>query len=83
MYNLFMTGYDSKRFGAELKKVRQDFGATQSDMAQLLGVSLRAYQHYEAGTRDISLASLDVLHRKIGLSIDAMFQRLGEESSDE
>ena len=83
MYNLFMVGFDSKKFGAELKEVREEFGATQSEVARILGISLRAYQHYEAGTREISLSSLEILHRKIGLSIDGMFQKLGEDSSDE
>lgn len=36
-------------FGEKLKKLRESGNLTQSQMADLLGVSLRTYQYYESG----------------------------------
>lgn len=38
---------------AEFKKIRNQFGKTQKEMAQLLGVSLKAVHSYEQGWRAI------------------------------
>ena len=39
--------------GAELKQTRERFGWTQQGLAERLGVSPRAVQHYEAGSRKV------------------------------
>lgn len=36
-------------FGEKLKKLRDSHKLTQTQMAEILGVSLRTYQYYEAG----------------------------------
>ena len=36
-------------FGEKLHKLRDSQKLTQTQMAELLGVSLRTYQYYEAG----------------------------------
>lgn len=38
----------------ELKKLRKKLGLTQKEMAERMGISLRAYQYKEAGQRQIS-----------------------------
>lgn len=38
---------------AELKEARQSLGLTQTQLAEKLGVTLRAVQHYEGGSRQI------------------------------
>jgi len=40
--------------GAELRAARQALDLTQTQMADRLGVTLRAVQYYEAGQRPIS-----------------------------
>jgi transcriptional regulator with XRE-family HTH domain len=49
---------------------------TQRAIAELLGVSERAYQHYEAGTREPNIASLVALADYFDVSIDYLVGRL-------
>jgi transcriptional regulator with XRE-family HTH domain len=38
---------------ADLIAIRKTLGLTQTELGEAIGVSLRAIQHYEAGTRKI------------------------------
>jgi DNA-binding transcriptional regulator YiaG len=38
---------------ADITAIRQTLGLTQTELGEAIGVSLRAIQHYEAGTRKI------------------------------
>lgn len=46
-----------------LQKLRQAAGLSQSQIANVAGVSVRVYQNYEQGVRDISKAQLSTLLR--------------------
>lgn len=46
-----------------LQHLRQSSGLSQSQLAKLAGVSVRVYQNYEQGVRDISKAQLSTLLR--------------------
>lgn len=46
-----------------LQKLRQAAGLSQSQLAKAAGVSVRVYQNYEQGVRDISKAQLSTLLR--------------------
>ena len=46
-----------------LQQLRQNSGLSQSQLAKLAGVSVRVYQNYEQGVRDISKAQLSTLLR--------------------
>ena len=46
-----------------LQQLRQNSGLSQSQLAKLAGVSVRVYQKYEQGVRDISKAQLSTLLR--------------------
>lgn len=86
MYNTFMPkneGNISETFGANLKRCRELLGLTQTQMANELGISLRAYQHYEAGTREPSLATLSKLTEILDVSIDALLGIRDVIASDE
>ena len=59
-----------KRFGkdsptpAQLKKLREKSGLTQSDAASLLYVSLRTWQNWEAGTHEMHPAHWEVFQNE-------------------
>ncbi len=50
---------------SELKRVREKRGLMQEEVAQKAGISWRAYQNYEAGSRkpksDVAIRIADVL----------------------
>ncbi|EEX48650.1 helix-turn-helix transcriptional regulator [Jonquetella anthropi] len=55
-----------------LKESRQRAGYTQKQVAQKLGITERAYQHYEAGTRKIPLEALKALSLLFNEAIDSL-----------
>lgn len=57
--------------------MREDNDLTQSDIADILHISQRAYSHYKNGTREISVSILIDLARYYNVSIDYL---LGEAS---
>lgn len=52
---------NNEEIAHRLKSVRADSGLSQDDFAAQLGISLRAYQTYERGERELSLGALDRL----------------------
>lgn len=50
-----------------LKKARKEKGLTQQQMADQLGISLRHYQHIEAGDRTGDFALWDMLEDITGI----------------
>lgn len=58
-----------------LKELRQRAGATQTELAQLLGVSREAYSMYEAGKRQPSLSVLDTLASHYRVTMDYLVGR--------
>jgi transcriptional regulator with XRE-family HTH domain len=44
---------DDKAVGARLSAIREETGLSQADIAQRLGISLRAYQTYERAEREL------------------------------
>lgn len=46
-----------------LKRIRNIYGCTQSDLAKMSGVSLRSIQMYEQRKKDINKASSETLYR--------------------
>lgn len=58
-----------------LKELRQSAGATQTELARLLGVSREAYSMYEAGKRQPGLAVLDTLAAHYRVTVDYLVGR--------
>lgn len=58
-----------------LKELRQQAGATQTELARLLGVSREAYSMYEAGKRQPGLAVLDTLAAYYRVTVDYLIGR--------
>ena len=44
-----------------LKRIRTSAGLSQSQLAELSGISVRSLQHYEQGARDINKAQAIIL----------------------
>ncbi|MCR5227047.1 MAG: helix-turn-helix domain-containing protein [Eubacterium sp.] len=55
---------------ANIKNLREDSDLTQTDIANVLHISQRAYSHYENGTREIPIPILINLARYYNVSID-------------
>ncbi len=55
-----------------LKDVREAAGYKQSDMAEMLGVSLGTYQKYEQGKRGLNGATLVKLSQILGVTSDTI-----------
>lgn len=61
-----------------IRNLREDNDLTQTDLANILHISQRAYSHYENGTREIPIPILINLARYYNVSIDYL---LGETST--
>ena len=61
-----------------IRNLREDNDLTQTDIANILHISQRAYSHYENGTREIPIPILINLARYYNVSIDYL---LGETST--
>ncbi len=53
-----------------LRQCRQQKGLSQKAVASMLQISERAYQHYEAGTREPNIDTLIMLADLFQVSID-------------
>ncbi len=53
-----------------IRNLREDSDLTQTDIANILHVSQRAYSHYENGTREMPIPILINLARYYNVSID-------------
>ena len=53
-----------------LKQLREEYGLTQADVGQILGLTSQAYSYYENGKRDISTESLIKLSDFYNVSTD-------------
>ena len=62
-------------FAQRLKALRQGRKKTQSDMAELLGVRLRAYQDYESATYYPEIPNLIKLADYFGVTTDYLLGR--------
>jgi DNA-binding XRE family transcriptional regulator len=68
-------GVDIVQFQERLRAIRASKKQTQKALAELLDVSERAYQHYEAGTREPNIANLIALADYFGVSLDYLVGR--------
>ena len=60
------------KFNKKLKELRNKNGITQANMAEQLGISARAYQHYETGTREPNIDKLIKLAIILNVSLDEL-----------
>lgn len=65
-------------FKNRLKELRTAHGATQKDMSEYLGITLRAYQYYESGHRYPDFQGLIALADYFEVPIDYLVGRSDE-----
>ncbi len=65
-----------------LKRIRSAYGCSQSELAQLSGVSLRSIQMYEQRNKDINKASVETIFR-LAKALGCQIEDLMEYSSNE
>ena len=59
-------------FGAKLRSFRKKAGYTQKELAEKLGLTVRAYQYYETGDRFPNLKKASELATILGISLDEL-----------
>jgi len=57
-------------FSQRLKEIRNGMGVKQKEIADVLGISVRAYQHYETGTRFPDFQGITKLSEFFNVSTD-------------
>ena len=64
-----------EKFAQRVKELRQEKKQTQTNMAELLGIKLRAYQDYESGTHYPEVPNLIKLADYFGVTTDYLLGR--------
>ena len=64
--------------GANIKRLREDRGVKQSEIADLIGMHRSNYSKIENGQREISLAAVDKIAKFFNITIDELVH-LGED----
>lgn len=66
--------------GQRIKARREYLGLSKKEMADLLGIGDRGYDHKEAGRREIASTELAIIAQRLGVSTDYL---IGEEDEAE
>ncbi len=64
----------NKIVGKNIKEIRQNFGITQTKLAELMDKNLRTIQKYESGTISLSIFLLGYLSELFDVPIEDFFQ---------
>lgn len=64
-----------KKFAKRLKELRSEKKQTQADMAERLGIKVRAYQYYESGEHYPEVPNLLKMADYFGVSTDYLLGR--------
>ena len=67
-----------KIFAQRMRELRQEKKKTQTQMAELIGIKLRAYQNYESGTSYPEIPNLMKLADYFGVTTDYLRGRSDE-----
>ncbi len=62
-------------FNERLKYQRENFGCTQKQMAELIGIAPRSYQRYESGEREPNIETLVQIADFFKISLDDLIGR--------
>jgi len=64
--------------GERITRLRKEHGITQTQLAQLLGVSQQAVQAYETGKRGVQVTTLTELANALSTPVEELFGRPSE-----
>lgn len=70
------------QIGAKLKSFRKQRGLTQQQVADQLGITVRAYQHYETGDRSPTLEKSFELAKILDIKLEELSVRNSTPESD-
>lgn len=73
-YEINLSKFNSKSIGENIKKIRQDKGLSQKELANRVNVSQSAIYYYESGKREIRLDMLE----KIAVALETPLDRFIE-----
>lgn len=62
-------------FNEKLKQNREEYGCTQKQMAELIGIAPRSYQRYESGEREPNIETLVQIADFFKISLDDLIGR--------
>ncbi len=65
-----------ERFGQRVRKLRQERGWTQEDMADRLGLDRAYISHLERGTKNVCLPTMQVLAQGLGVTLAKLLERV-------
>lgn len=68
-------------FSERLRELRKARRVPQNELAESVGVGLRAYRHYETGDREPKMATLIALADYFGVTLDYLVGRTDEEEA--
>jgi len=66
----FYAKYVRMNIGDNIKKIREQRGLQQKQLAAEVGIPYTSYNKIETGSRDVTIEELDKIARYYGLSID-------------
>lgn len=64
------------RFGARLRSLRNRRGMTQVELADYFGLGRAYISDLEHGKRNVSLVTLQIIARGLGLSLSELFRKI-------
>jgi transcriptional regulator with XRE-family HTH domain len=70
-----------KHLGAKIKELRSHLGLSQSELAELIGVTYQQTHKYEKGTNRISASKLFTLAKSLNIPINFFFEEISVEES--
>ncbi len=69
--------------GANIKRFRNAFNVTQSELAEYIGVSREVLSYYENGKREVSLLHLENISEYLNVDMDVFFEENPEKIKPE
>lgn len=69
-----MKTFDAEALGARIRRIRQEYGLQQKEMADSIGISLSYYGHIERGTRNPSMEILIRIANRLNVGTDMLLR---------
>lgn len=66
------------KIGQTIQKRRKEMGLTQSEFAEICGLTPRSLQHYEENTREPSYEKLNLIATALGVTVGELFEESEE-----
>jgi len=67
-------GLIEKKIGLKIRRIRKNWGLSQIDLAERIGLSFQQIQKYEKGSTRISVMRLQQISEALGINITAFFE---------